>query len=87
MDSRAENLIIGILKQMVSKPDELSIVRSIDARGVLLTLTSNPDDAGLIIGRQGDTLNSIRQLARLIGYKDKETVFVVYKDPKGEYLK
>ena len=85
--SKAELLIIGILKQMVNHADDLKIVRTLDAQGVLLTLSSNPLDAGLIIGRNGDTLNSIRQLARMIGTRDRETVFVVYQDPAGHFKK
>ena len=85
--TKAENLILGVLRQMTNHPDDLKIVRTLDAQGVLLTLTSNPLDAGLIIGRNGDTLNSIRQLARIIGGHEKETVFVKYEDPAGNYKK
>ena len=84
---RAEKMILEILKQMVSRPDEIQLVRSNDNRGVILTLTSHTNDAGLIIGRNGDTLNSIRHLARIVGNWEKETVFIVYNDPKGEYKK
>lgn len=85
MDSKAESLVLGILRQMVNHADDLKIVRTLDAQGVLLTLSSNPLDAGLVIGRGGDTLNSIRQLARIVGQKDKETVFIKYEDPAGSY--
>ena len=87
MDSKAELLITDILRRMINHPEDLKIVRTLDAQGVLLTLSSNPLDAGLIIGRNGDTLNSIRQLARMVGNTQRETVFVVYQDHRGEYLK
>ena len=85
--SKAENLILGILKNMTNYPDDLKIVRTMDAQGVLLTLSSNPLDAGLIIGREGSTIKSIRQLARIVGMQDKETVFITYQDPAGNFKK
>ena len=84
---RAEKMILSILQQMVSKPDEVQLARSNDNRGVVLTLTSNASDAGIIIGKGGETLNAIRKLALIVGRWDKESVRIVYNDPAGNFRK
>ena len=55
---------------MVSNPDDVKIDRSIDEKGVLLTLTVNEEDLGRIIGRRGSTAQSLRALLRALGTKN-----------------
>ena len=57
-----------IVKNLVSNPDDVKIDRSIDEKGVLLTLTLN--DLGRIIGRRGSTAQSLRALLRALGTKN-----------------
>ena len=42
----------------------------VDEKGVLLTLTVNPDDLGRVIGRRGVTAQSLRTLLRALGTKN-----------------
>ena len=42
----------------------------IDEKGVLLTLTVNPEDLGRVIGRRGSTAQSLRTLLRALGTKN-----------------
>ena len=44
--------------------------RVIDEKGVLLTLTVNPEDLGRVIGRRGSTAQSLRTLLRALGTKN-----------------
>ncbi len=59
-----------IVKTLVNNPDKVEIERSIDEKGVLLSLTVDPEDVGRVIGRRGATAQSIRTLLRALGTKN-----------------
>ena len=59
-----------IVKTLVNNPDKVEVEREIDERGVLLSLTVDPDDIGRVIGRRGATAQSIRTLLRVLGTKN-----------------
>jgi hypothetical protein len=59
-----------VVKSLVSKPDEVSVARRIDEKGVLLELTVDPEDLGRVIGKRGATAQSIRTLLRALGTKN-----------------
>lgn len=60
-----------VIKSIVSKPDAVSIVRSVDEKGVLLELTVDPEDLGRVIGKHGGTAQSVRTLLRALGTKNE----------------
>lgn len=59
-----------IVKSLVGFPDDVVIERIIDEKGVLLTLTVNPEDLGRVIGKRGMTAQSLRTLLRALGTKN-----------------
>ena len=59
-----------IIKNLVAHPDDVVVERQIDEKGVLLTLTVNPDDLGRVIGKRGATAQSVRTLLRALGTKN-----------------
>ena len=59
-----------IVKTLVNHPDKVEIDRKIDEKGVLLSLTVDPEDVGRVIGRRGATAQSIRTLLRALGTKN-----------------
>lgn len=59
-----------IVKSLVGNPDDVSVNRTIDEKGVLLSLTVNPDDLGRVIGKRGTTAQSLRTLLRALGTKN-----------------
>ena len=58
-----------IVKTLVNNPDTVSVDRKIDEKGVLLSLTVDPEDLGRVIGKRGITAQSIRMLLRALGTK------------------
>ena len=56
-----------IVKTLVNNPDKVSVERKIDEKGVLLSLTVDPEDVGRVIGKRGVTAQSIRMLLRALG--------------------
>ncbi len=59
-----------IVKSVVGHPDDVVVERIIDEKGVLLTLTVNPEDLGRVIGKRGITAQSLRTLLRALGTKN-----------------
>lgn len=65
-----QQFIEYIVKSLVGHPDDVSVERLIDEKGVLLTLTVNPEDLGRVIGKRGVTAQSLRTLLRALGTKN-----------------
>jgi uncharacterized protein len=59
-----------IVKSVVGHPDDVVVDRIIDEKGVLLSLTVNPEDLGRVIGKRGVTAQSLRTLLRALGTKN-----------------
>lgn len=58
------------VKALVGHPEDVVVDRTIDEKGVLLTLTVNPVDLGRVIGKRGSTAQSLRTLLRALGAKN-----------------
>lgn len=58
-----------IVKTLVNNPDKVVVERKIDEKGVLLSLTVDPEDVGRVIGKRGITAQAIRMLLRALGTK------------------
>lgn len=70
MSTIDQQFIEYIVKSVVGNPDDVVVERVIDEKGVLLTLTVNPDDLGRVIGKRGVTAQSLRTLLRALGTKN-----------------
>jgi len=72
-----------IVKAIVNNPDDVKVTRTVDERGVLMTLDINPSDMGYVIGRQGQTARSIRTLLKIVGAKNNARVNLKINEPEG----
>lgn len=72
-----------VVKAIVNNPDDVKTERTIDERGVLITLHVNPADMGYVIGRSGQTARSIRTLLKIVGAKDNARVNLKIYEPEG----
>lgn len=72
-----------VVKQIVEKPEEVVVERTIDEMGVLITLKVSKDDMGKIIGKDGQTAKAIRILLRIIGSKNNARVNLKIVEPEG----
>lgn len=59
-----------VVGKLVDHPDQVSVKRTEDDRGVLLELSVAPDDLGRVIGRRGATAQSLRNILRALGAKN-----------------
>ena len=72
-----------VVKAIVAHPDKVSIDRTIDERGVLLTLSIDPSDMGYVIGKRGQTAKAIRTLLKIVGAKNNARVNLKINEPAG----
>ena len=70
MSTIDQQFVEYVCKSLVENPDDVVVERLIDEKGVLLTLTVNPEDLGRVIGKRGGTAQSLRTLLRALGTKN-----------------
>ena len=67
MSTIDQQFVEYIVKTLVNNPDKVSIDRTIDEKGVLLSLEVDPEDVGRIIGKRGATETAKQTAVREIG--------------------
>lgn len=72
-----------VVKQIVTKPDDVEVTRTVDEMGVLLTLKVAREDMGKIIGKSGQTAKALRVLLRILGSKNNSRVNLKIVEPEG----
>ena len=70
MSTIDQEFVEYIVKSLVGHPDDVVVDRIVDEKGVLLTLTVNPEDLGRVIGRRGSTAQGLRTLLRALCAKN-----------------
>ena len=75
-----------VVGKLVDHPDQVSVKRTEDDRGVLLELSVAPNDLGRVIGRRGATAQSLRNILRALGAKNdaRYNLKIVDTDNQGE---
>jgi uncharacterized protein len=71
-----------IVKSLVNHPEDVKTERTVDDRGVLITLHINQEDMGYIIGRQGQTARALRILLKTVGAKEDARVNLKIYEPE-----
>ena len=80
---RDQEFVEFVVKALVDTPDAVKTNRTIDERGVLITLDVDPKDMGMVIGREGATAKAIRTLLRVVGAKNNARVNLKINEPEG----
>jgi len=78
-----KELLEHIVKSIVNHPEDVSIEEkeSVDFPGLtILTINVNEEDKGVIIGRKGRTINSIRDIITISAIRSNKRVRVILKD-------
>jgi predicted RNA-binding protein YlqC (UPF0109 family) len=71
-----KDLVEYIVKQLVTKPDEVSIEEGQDEGGFVLHLSVNPEDMGIVIGKGGQTIKSIRKVLAVRAMNENARVYL-----------
>ena len=77
-----KELLESILKALVSKPEEVKVTKTVDEMGVLLAVELGEGDAGLVIGRQGKTIQAIRAVMGSVGAKNRARINIKLEVPE-----
>jgi predicted RNA-binding protein YlqC (UPF0109 family) len=80
---RDQEFVEFVIKALVDNPEVVKTARTIDERGVLITLDVDPKDMGMVIGREGATAKAVRTLLRVIGAKNNARVNLKINEPEG----
>jgi predicted RNA-binding protein YlqC (UPF0109 family) len=71
-----EDLLAYIAKGLVDNPDEVSVESFEEDGALVLELRVGDDDTGKVIGRNGRTVQAIRNVMRACGAKQNRRVLV-----------
>ncbi|MCT4617503.1 MAG: KH domain-containing protein [Candidatus Gracilibacteria bacterium] len=63
-----------ILENLLQKKEEIKIKKSEDEFGILLEIEVDKSDMPVLIGKKGNTINSIRNIMRVAGGVKNERV-------------
>ncbi len=83
MQEKDAQFLDFVVKALVDNPNAVTIGRTVDEMGVLLTLAVDGADMGKVIGRQGNTAKAIRTLLRVVGMKNNARVNLKINEPEG----
>ena len=73
----SEDLLLYIVRALVDSPDDVDVDVDVDRRGgVLLTVSTGPEDAGKVIGRRGRVIKCIRPIIDAAAARDGVAVRV-----------
>ena len=72
-----------VVKSIVNHPEDVKAERTVDDRGVLITLHINQEDMGYVIGRQGQTARALRILLKIVGAKANARVNMKIYEPEN----
>ena len=79
-----ESYLATVLKGFVDHPEVISIERTTDNLGVLLTLRVHKDDMGKVLGKKGVMIDkTLRPLLHAVGLKHSARVSVKVHEPEG----
>lgn len=83
MAVKDQEFVEQVVKAIVTHPEDVSTVRTVDERGVLITLKINQADMGYVIGRKGQTARAIRTLVKIVGAQNNARVNLKIEEPAG----
>ncbi len=82
-DEQDQQFVEYVLRAVVDNPDDVSVDRTVDEMGVLISVTVNPEDMGKVIGKSGQTAKAIRTLLKVVGAKNDARVNMKIIEPEG----
>ena len=69
-----------LIKQIVTNHDAVVVTETTEGNVVVLSVKVADEDMGVVIGRDGKTINSIRNLAKAKAIKDNVMIRVVLEE-------
>lgn len=79
-----KDLLEYIVKNLVTKPDTVNIDEQNDNGTINLTLSVDPSDMGIIIGKSGQTIRAIRKLLTVRAIAENVRVNLQLNEPTSQ---
>ncbi len=76
-----KDLLDYIVKNLVTKPKEIAIEEQTENGNINLTLSVDPSDMGIIIGKNGQTIRAIRKLLTVRAIAENVRVNLQLNEP------
>jgi len=70
------DLIRFVIENIVDKPEQVAIEEKDKENAKIISVKVAPEDIGLVIGKEGKRIKSIRRLAGIIGTKMRKKIFI-----------
>ena len=69
-----------LVKEIVSKPEEAKVTESKEDELFIYTIHVSTDDMGVVIGKEGKNIKSLRNVAKAKAIKDNIRIQIVIED-------
>lgn len=69
-----------LVKEIVSKPEEVKITENKEDELFIYTIHVSNDDMGIVIGKEGKNIKSLRNVAKAKAIKDNVRIQIVIED-------
>ena len=76
-----QEFLTYLVQNIVKNPDDVSVEEVVDGNTYVYTISVNQDDMGLVIGKEGRIIKSIRSLAKSKAIKDGVMIRVELNEP------
>lgn len=75
-----KNILETIIKNLVEKPDEISINEIVGEKTIVYKVNVAEEDMGKVIGKNGKIAQSVRSIMKAIASKQQKRVSVEFID-------
>lgn len=80
-----KDLVEYIVKSIVNNQEAVVVIQEQGSDGeVKLTLTVDPSDMGLVIGKNGQTIKAVRKLLTVRAMAENQRVYLQIAEPEGD---
>ena len=74
-----------LIKQITSKPEEVKITENRENDTFIYHIKVSEDDMGIVIGKEGKTIKSLRNLAKAKAIRDNVRIQVLLDESLQDY--
>jgi len=74
-----------LIKQITSKPEEIEITENREDDTFIYHIKVSEDDMGIVIGKEGKTIKSLRNLAKAKAIRDNIRIQVLLDESLQDY--
>lgn len=81
-EGKDKDFVEFVVKQLVDNASAVIVKRKVDDLGVFITVSVAKEDMGKLIGKNGQTVDALRVLLRVIGAKENNRVNLKVVEPE-----